>query len=245
MLDIDIDADTNLVTLKPTGALSEDDFAQLKETVDGYINEKDAVPNLLITPEGIPHWSSLQAMLAHAQFVRGHHKLVRKVAVVSDNVALSMLPSVADHFVSAKVRHFATDKVDQARKWATEEDDHPDAFEPIDGLPSDVIAFKVKGTVTSQDYETMLTPLVEERLKQHDKLKVLCVMDDDFGSFTAGAMWDDARLGFMHYSDFAKLALVTDIGWVRTATKFFAPLIPSEVHVFDLDQLDNAKAWVS
>lgn len=245
MLEISIDAEDKLVTIKPSGALSKDDFAKLTDEVDGFINTRDVVPNLLIVAKSFPHWDSFGAMLAHAGFVRGHHKVVRKVAIVGDGLAFSTLPSLADHFVSAKVRHFASDKIEQARKWAMEEDDHPGAFELIEGLPSDVIAFKVKGTITSQDYTSVLTPLVEERLKQHEKLKVLAVFDKEFGSFSSGAMWDDARLGFLHYLDFSKIAIVSDIGWIRGAAKFFSPLMPAQLHVFDVDQLDDAEKWLA
>lgn len=245
MLEIKIDAEDKLVTVHPTGALSKEDFSELTAKVNDFINTHDVVPNLLIVAKSFPYWDSFAAMLAHAEFVKGHQKVVRKVAIVGDGFAFSVLPSFADHFVSAKVRHFAGDKMEQARQWAIAEEDHPGAFELIEGLPSDVIAFKVRGTITSQDYKEMLTPLVEERLKEHDKLKVLAVFDEDFGSFTAGAMWDDARLGFMHYADFSKIAIVSDITWIRGASKFFSPLMAAQLHVFDLNQLEDAKNWLA
>lgn len=118
MLEINVDRDENLVTVKPTGPLAKEDFERLSEVVDGYINVDDLVPNLMIVAESFPYWESFTAFFAHARFIGAHHKIVKKIAVVGDSFALSNLPAIADHFVSAEVRHFARNDLDQARKWA-------------------------------------------------------------------------------------------------------------------------------
>ena len=48
-----------------------------------------------------------------------------------------------------------------------------------------------------------------------------------------------------HLTAFSRVAVVSDIGWIRHAVRAFAPLIPAEVHVFGDDELAEAKAWVS
>jgi len=136
------------------------------------------------------------------------------------------------------------EKIAAAREWVRDDDDHPGRFETIEGLPGDVVALKVSGIVTSQDYRDMLVPLVEAKLKAHDKLKFLVVIDDDFVSYSPEAAWDDARFGLGHWADFGRIAVVTDIGWIRTATRLFAPLMPGELHIFALDELEDAKRWI-
>ena len=118
MLEINVDRGENLITVQPTGTLAREDLERLSEAVDGYINNNDLVPNLMIVAESFPYWKSFRAFLAHARFIRTHHKIVKKVAIVGDSFALSSLPAIADHFVSAEVRHFARNNLDQARKWA-------------------------------------------------------------------------------------------------------------------------------
>ena len=118
MLEINVDRDENLVTVKPTGPLAKEDFERLSEAVDGYINVNDLEPNLMIVAESFPYWESFTAFLAHARFIRTHHEIVKKIAIVGDSFALSNLPAIADHFVTAEVRHFAQNELDQARKWA-------------------------------------------------------------------------------------------------------------------------------
>jgi hypothetical protein len=234
----------NVVALTPEGALTEEDFARVAEAIDNRINERDAVPNILVHVHGIPHWANVSAMNKHFRFVKEHHRLVKKIAIVGDVGALAVLPPLIDHFVHAKVRHFPEEKIEAAREWARADEDHPGRFEKIDGLPSDVVALRVSGIVTSQDYSDMLIPLVEGKLTAHDKLKVLIVIDDDFISYSPEAAWDDTRFGFSHWADFSRIAVVTDIGWIRTATRLFAPLMPGELHIFALDELEDAKRWI-
>jgi hypothetical protein len=243
MIGIDFPFD-NVVALTPQGALTEEDFDRVAQAIDSHINERDAVPNILVHVHGIPHWAGLSAMSRHFHLVKEHQKLVKKVAVVGEVGLLAVLPALLDHFVGAKVRHFPEEKIAAAREWVRGHDDHPGRFEPISGLPSDVIGLKVSGIITSQDYRDMLVPLVEAKLKDHDRLKFLVMIDDDFISYSPEAAWDDARFGFSHWADFGRIAVVTDIGWIRTATRLFAPLMPAELHIFALDELENAKSWI-
>jgi hypothetical protein len=243
MIGIDFPFD-NVVALSPQGALTTEDFDKVAQAIDSHINEHDVVPNILVHVHGIPHWASLSAMSRHFHFVKEHQRLVKKLAIVGDVGLLGVLPPLIDHFVGAKVRHFPEEKIAAAREWVRGDEDHPGRFETIKGLPGDVIGLKVSGIITAQDYRDMLVPLVEAKLTQHDKLKFLVVIDDDFISYSPEAAWDDARFGFSHWADFGRIAVVTDIGWIRTATRLFAPLMRSEVHIFATDELGDAKSWI-
>ncbi len=75
-------------------------------------------------------------------------------------------------------------------------------------------------------------------------MKLLYQISPEFEAFTPGAMWSDARVGIMHWAQFAKIAVVSDIDWIWNATRLFAPLIPGEVHVFDNRGLKQAKSWI-
>ncbi|MDX1804281.1 MAG: STAS/SEC14 domain-containing protein [Alcanivorax sp.] len=118
-------------------------------------------------------------------------------------------------------------------------------LEAIADLPDNVIGFRAKGTVTSSDYETVLIPAVEAAFSQQKKVRFLYHLGDDFDSFEAGAMWDDARLGLRHLSGWEKMAVVTDETWIRTALRVFGLAIPGHVRVFHNQQLDDAIHWVS
>lgn len=244
MIGIDFSA-PNVVTLTPEGALSADDFTQLTTTIDQYINETDRIPNLVIHVGKLPHWNSFQALSRHLHFVRNHQRLVGKIAIVGDNFAVRTLPLLMDLFVSAKVRSFSDARLTEARQWAEITEDHPGQFEPMEGFPLDVVAIRARGIITDQDYRDMLVPLVEEKLKLHERLKLLFVLDGDFDSYSAAAAWDDARFGLSHLRDFSKIALVTDISWVRHGVRMFAPLMNADVRVFDVAELKDATSWIT
>ena len=120
----------------------------------------------------------------------------------------------------------------------------PSGFEMLSGYPDDVLAVSAHGRITRADYEGVLIPEVERRAKA-GKVKLLYVLGADFASVTAGAAWDDARLGLLHWGDFSRIAVVTDVEWIRLGVKMFAPLMPCPVHLFNAAQASEASAWIS
>ncbi len=118
-------------------------------------------------------------------------------------------------------------------------------FDVLDGFPPDVVAIAAKGTIGRSAYEGTLIPLVEQRIKAEGKIKLYYEIGERFEGYTAGAMWDDAKLGMMHLASFARIAVVTDVEWIRLGVKMFAPIIPGEVSLFHLAEREAAKAWIA
>jgi len=245
MLQIDIQERANIVVVTPDGRINSDEIQDLATKMSEYINETDRVPNLVLHTKSVPHWADFNALKEHLKFIKGHHQLVKKVAIVSDSKLLWLAKSVVDHFVGAKVRRFNEDAIDDAIAWAQVEDDHPGSIVEIEGLPHDVVGIDIKGLITSQDYTDTLIPLIAEREQEHDKLKMICVLGDYFDGYSPGAMWDDLRFGLSHITTFSKLALITDQEWIRNGAKLFGMLMPTEVMVFTMTELDDAKAWIT
>ena len=117
--------------------------------------------------------------------------------------------------------------------------------ETIQDLPENVIAFEATGKVTAVDYETVLIPAVEQALKKHDKVRLLYHLGADFSGFEAQALWDDAKVGLRHLTSWERIALVTDVTWIRGATKAWGAVIPGDVRVFANAELSAAKEWVA
>ncbi|MEQ3728990.1 MAG: STAS/SEC14 domain-containing protein [Tateyamaria sp.] len=234
----------NIMVISPEQAISKEDIDGLVAAMNGYINEYDKVPSLVIKTDSAPMWDSFDALKSHLSFVHDRHKIVLKVAFVTDSVLLSLARPLADVFTAAKIRRFKSEALEDALNWAAMEEDHPGAITQMEGFPRDVIALRFSGLITSQDYSNSLVPLIDEAAKEHDKLKLLCVLDQYFDGYSAGAVWDDMRFGFSHFTTFSKLALVTDIDWIRKSAKLFGGLMPTEVMVFDNDEFEDAKAWI-
>ena len=62
-------------------------------------------------------------------------------------------------------------------------------------------------------------------------------------------MWEgikaDIELGIAHRAAWRRTAYVTDLTWIGTSVRLLSWLIPGEVQVFPLRELDQAKAWVA
>ncbi len=117
--------------------------------------------------------------------------------------------------------------------------------EPIPNLPDNVLGFTAKGTVTANDYDSVIIPAVEEMFSTQGKVRFLYHLGESFEGFEAGAMWDDTKLGLKHITGWEKMALVSDVTWLRGALKIFGLAIPGHVRVFHNNELAEAKQWVS
>ncbi len=112
-------------------------------------------------------------------------------------------------------------------------------------LPNNVLGISAEGKVSGKDYETILIPAVEEKLKSHKKVRLLYQLGSDFDGFDAGAMIDDAKIGMKHFFSWEKVALVSDHHLINNTAKFFGYMMPCEVRIFKNAELEEAKKWIS
>lgn len=117
-------------------------------------------------------------------------------------------------------------------------------LQPIEGLPSNVVAFEAVGEVEASDYQTVLDPAVDAAVEANDTVRFLYVLGDGFDGYTAHALWEDTKVGVGHWNRWEKIALVTDDRAYHNAVKAFGWLVPGDLQLFGLAQLDEAKAWV-
>jgi hypothetical protein len=115
----------------------------------------------------------------------------------------------------------------------------------LTGLPDNVVGFSAHGTVTAKDYEQHIVPAVEEVLVKHDKVRLLYQLGSGFDGFDVGAMWEDTKIGLSHLAAWERIAVVTDVDWIRMATKAFGFAMPGEVRVFSNAELDAARDWLT
>jgi hypothetical protein len=113
-------------------------------------------------------------------------------------------------------------------------------LELIEGLPGNVVGIAVSGRLTMQDCQDVLVPAMQKSLKRHDKIRLYYELNSRF----PGAAWDELDFGLEHASRCERVAIVTDIGWVRLTVKALRFLIPSEIRVFPTDQADEGRAWI-
>ncbi|AKB75412.1 hypothetical protein MSLAZ_2151 [Methanosarcina lacustris Z-7289] len=117
-------------------------------------------------------------------------------------------------------------------------------IEIIQGLPENILAVIASGKVTGEDYEKVLIPAIEDKIRKYGKIRMLYQLGQDFTGFTYDAMWDDARVGIWHLTAFEKVAVVSDVDWIIDAVKIFKFVIPCPVKTFRNEEFPEAKAWI-
>ena len=70
----------------------------------------------------------------------------------------------------------------------------------MDDLRGNVLGVSAEGRITGTDYESVLIPAVEEKLKTTKKIRILYHPGDKFTGFDLNTMLDDAKMGMKHLS---------------------------------------------
>lgn len=122
MLKVKLNEIEGIAILEPDGKLSESDFKTAAETIDPYIEKVGKLNGIIIQVESFPGWDSFSALVTHLKFVREHHKQISYVAFVTNSVVGKLAEHIAIHFVSAKVKKFSFDELDDAKKWILGDD---------------------------------------------------------------------------------------------------------------------------
>ncbi|MBS0519545.1 MAG: STAS/SEC14 domain-containing protein [Proteobacteria bacterium] len=114
----------------------------------------------------------------------------------------------------------------------------------LQGFPDNVIAFSAEGRVTRRDYDEVLIPKVKEALQRHDRIRCYYELGAGFSEIDAGAAWEDFVLGLEHLTRWERVAVVTDVDWIRIAVNLFRFLIPGMIQVFPAGQAAEARRWI-
>jgi len=115
----------------------------------------------------------------------------------------------------------------------------------IKDLPDHVVGIHAAGEVSKDDYEKVLIPRIEELVRRQGEINYLLILETNVGNFTAGAWWDDFKLGLKHFTQWNRIAVVTDqkgVEWASDALRLF---IPGKSRGYPMAELDAAIKWVS
>ena len=103
-------------------------------------------------------------------------------------------------------------------------------IEIIEGLPKNVVGIAVTGRVTKKDCYDVLMPAMEDSLKGATTKFGLAYYE--LNSRFPGAAWDNLNVGIEYAPSCERVAIVTDIGWIRYTVKALRFLIPGDIEVF-------------
>lgn len=117
-------------------------------------------------------------------------------------------------------------------------------IESIDSFPDNVVAVIAKGQVTKQDYEKVLIPKVEAALKRHERISLYYELGAEFSGVDSGAAWEDIKVGVEHLTRWERMAVVTDVDWIRHLMSAFRVFMPGRLRVFPTAKTADARAWI-
>jgi hypothetical protein len=117
MISLQIMKEEGIVIIEPSSPLEHPDFEKLTKEIDEYIEEKGGVNGLIIHTKSFPGWENFAAFTGHMKFVKDHHHKIKRIAAVTDSKFLSILPSIAKHFVAAEIKHFDYEEMETAKQW--------------------------------------------------------------------------------------------------------------------------------
>ncbi len=120
-------------------------------------------------------------------------------------------------------------------------------IEMLPGMPEGVTGIRVSGRLRGDELRE-IEPTMQNLLKAGD-IRILEVIASDYEGFGPGGLVEDLKLGFgtvlPHHSAFKRIAVVSDKEWVAHTLHALAWLLPGELAVFGLDELDRAKEWAA
>ncbi|MGD8479851.1 MAG: STAS/SEC14 domain-containing protein [Methyloceanibacter sp.] len=117
-------------------------------------------------------------------------------------------------------------------------------IELLKGFPDNVVAVSGKGQITKSDYDRVLIPAVETALKEHEKLGLYYELGSDFGGYEAAAAWEDFKVGMEHLTRWERVAVVTDVEWIKYTMQIFSFMMPGDMRVFPVSEAEKARAWI-
>ena len=102
-ISVRLDEQTGIVVVEAAAPLRGVDFDALAATVDPWLSTHETVAGVFHA-RTVPGWENVTGLRRHLQFVREHHRRVRRVALAVDGVLPSLALAVAGHLVAPEVR---------------------------------------------------------------------------------------------------------------------------------------------
>lgn len=106
-----------ILRVRPSGALTSEDFSGLTRFADAYLERHGNLGGLLIEARSFPGWDSFAGFAAHVRFIRDHERHVERIALVTDSAIAPLAEKLADPFIAADIRCFAFNEFDTALHW--------------------------------------------------------------------------------------------------------------------------------
>ncbi|MCC7232455.1 MAG: STAS/SEC14 domain-containing protein [Bacteroidia bacterium] len=113
----------------------------------------------------------------------------------------------------------------------------------IEKIPQTILGLEFSGEITAEEYRSVVFPEVETLAQSNPGLKILCFVKKGI-HFSPGALIDDALVGLKHFNHWKKVAIVSDLDWLRPASMAMSFFIPGQLHFFPEKDMPSAIIWL-
>jgi hypothetical protein len=76
-------------------------------------------------------------------------------------------------------------------------------------------------------------------------VNLVFVLGDRYEGYSAGAAWQDTKLGTKRHMHWHRTALVSDVGWISHIATTLGFMVPGDFKAFPLAEKDAAVAWAA
>lgn len=90
------------------------DLALVSLETDTFIEDLGGLKGIMIVAEYFAGWENLGAFFSHIRVLQRHIEKIKRLAIVSNDKLLSMLPHIANHFVVSGSERYMIAQADEA-----------------------------------------------------------------------------------------------------------------------------------
>ncbi|HYH16334.1 MAG TPA: STAS/SEC14 domain-containing protein [Flavisolibacter sp.] len=112
-------------------------------------------------------------------------------------------------------------------------------------FPQHVAAYEARGKVNKEEYEKVVMRRVDEVAAQYGKINFLVRLETGMEEYSLAALLNYLKVSFEHFTQWNRMAIVSDQKWVRKIYDALSPLVPGKIKSYELKEYEAAKQWVS
>lgn len=120
-------------------------------------------------------------------------------------------------------------------------------IETLTDMPEGVSGIRVSGRITGDDIRSFKPEM--DTMLAGDELRFVEVIAPGYEGFGKGGLVEDLKQGFgvlfEHHAAFKRIAVVSDMEWVAHTLHALSWMVPGDLKIFGLDDLEAAKEWAA
>lgn len=112
-----------------------------------------------------------------------------------------------------------------------------------DQQQGNIIEVSFSGEISVEEYQKV-NRLIEKHKEEYGHIHMLLQLND-FMWDSVEAMIEDLKLSLTYFSDFKKLAIVSNKQWIKFSAEVIDELIPSiDMKMYDFAEISEARGWL-